>query len=174
MLGLVIVAEERAVDVLGGSGIELGDRILGGKASTRHLTHSLHLLLLIPRPAHTHRLQLCTSHTASTSSSSYPDLHTHTGFNSAPHTQPLPPPPHTQTCTHTRASACLEKVQQRAVRQVSWLTSTSYEDRLLELGLPSLEERRHRAGMCMVHKILQHKGGLNPETWFEMEGDSVW
>jgi hypothetical protein len=57
MLGLVIVAEERAVDVLGGSGIELGDRILGGKASTRHLTHSLHLLLLIPRPAHTHRLQ---------------------------------------------------------------------------------------------------------------------
>ncbi len=47
--------------------------------------------------------------------------------------------------------ACLERVQQRAVRQVSGLTSTSYEDRLLELDLPSLEERRHQADMCMVH-----------------------
>jgi hypothetical protein len=26
--------------------------------------------------------------------------------------------------------------------------------------------------MCMVHKILQYKGGLK-ETWFEMAGDSV-
>jgi hypothetical protein len=25
----------------------------------------------------------------------------------------------------------------------------------------------------MVHKILQRRGGLNPETWFEMAGDSV-
>jgi len=69
--------------------------------------------------------------------------------------------------------ACLEKVQQRAVRQVSGLASTSYEDRLLELNLPSLEERRHQADMCMVHKILQGRGGLNPETWFEMAGDSA-
>ena len=69
--------------------------------------------------------------------------------------------------------ACLEKVQQRAVRQVSGLASTSYEDRLLELNLPSLEERRHQADMCMVHKILQGRGGLNAETWFEMAGDSA-
>ncbi len=25
----------------------------------------------------------------------------------------------------------------------------------------------------MVHKILQRRGGLNPETWFEMAGDSA-
>ncbi len=45
--------------------------------------------------------KLCTSPTASTSSSSYPDLHTHKGFNSAPHPQPQPPPLHTQTYIHT-------------------------------------------------------------------------
>jgi len=64
--------------------------------------------------------------------------------------------------------ACLEKVQQRAVKQISGLTSTDYEERLAELGLPTLEERRHQADMCMVHKILQAKGGLCRETWFEM------
>ncbi len=68
-------------------------------------------------------------------------------------------------------TACLEKVQQRAGRQVSGLTSTSYEDRLLELGLPSLEERRHQADMCMVHRILQRNGGLKPETWFETSAE---
>jgi hypothetical protein len=26
----------------------------------------------------------------------------------------------------------------------------------------------------MVRKILQRKGGLKTETWFEMAGDSVW
>ncbi len=87
--------------------------------------------------------------------------------------------PHLKFSTQARApwteadKTCIEKVQQRAVRQVSGLTSTSYEDRLLELGLPSLEDRRHQADMCMVHKILQRNGGLKPETWFEMAGDSV-
>jgi hypothetical protein len=42
-------------------------------------------------------------------------------------------------------------VQKRAVRQVSGLTSTTYEDKLLELGLPTLEERRQEADMCNVH-----------------------
>ena len=61
------------------------------------------------------------------------------------------------------------KVQQRAVRQGSGLTSTvyeDYEDRLRELSLPTLEERRRQgqADMKMVHKILQGEGGLKPGT----------
>lgn len=68
---------------------------------------------------------------------------------------------------------CLERVQQRAVRQVSGLTSQAYEDRLLELGLLTLEERRHQADMSMVHKILQGKGGLKTGTWFDLAENSV-
>jgi hypothetical protein len=43
----------------------------------------------------------------------------------------------------------------------------------LELGLPTLEERRHQADMCMVHKILHGKGELKADTWFEMAGHGV-
>ena len=69
--------------------------------------------------------------------------------------------------------ACLEKLQQRAVKQVAGLKSKEYEDRLVELGMPTLEERRHQADMCMVHKILHAKGGLQPETWFDLAERSV-
>ncbi len=54
---------------------------------------------------------------------------------------------------------CLEKVQQRAVRMVSGLKSNVYEERLRELNLPTLLERRHQADMAMVHKILQRRAG---------------
>jgi ribonucleases P/MRP protein subunit RPP40 len=63
--------------------------------------------------------------------------------------------------------ACLEKIQQRAVKMVSGLRAVTYVERLRELGLTTLEERRHQADMAMVHKILHGQGGLNPETWFE-------
>jgi ribonuclease P/MRP protein subunit RPP40 len=36
---------------------------------------------------------------------------------------------------------CLEKVQKRAIRMVSGLSSAKYEERLAELGMVSLEER---------------------------------
>ena len=45
----------------------------------------------------------------------------------------------------------MENVQKRAVRMISGLRSELYEDRLKELGLTSLEERRHRADMALVH-----------------------
>ena len=41
----------------------------------------------------------------------------------------------------------LEKVQKRAVKMVSGLKGDNYEDRIKELGLPTLEERRHQADM---------------------------
>ena len=67
--------------------------------------------------------------------------------------------------------AALEKVQRKAVGMVSGLAAKSYEDRLKELGLQSLEERRHQADMLMVSKILHGTGGLKYETWFEMASD---
>ena len=53
----------------------------------------------------------------------------------------------------------LEKVQRRAVGMVSGLKAATYEARVKELGLQSLEERRHQADMCMMHKILRTEDG---------------
>jgi hypothetical protein len=50
---------------------------------------------------------------------------------------------------------------------VSGLKSNVYEERLRELNLPTLLERRHQADMAMVHKILYGRGGLDHTTWFE-------
>ena len=64
----------------------------------------------------------------------------------------------------------MEKVQQRAIKMVSGLRGRTYEERLRELDLTTLEERRHQADMAMVHKIVHRQSGLEPETWFEMAG----
>jgi ribonuclease P/MRP protein subunit RPP40 len=56
---------------------------------------------------------------------------------------------------------------------VSGLQETEYSMRLKELGLATLEERRHRADMQMVHKIMHGESGLEPGKWFERAGDAV-
>ena len=56
---------------------------------------------------------------------------------------------------------------------VSGLKSDDYSERLSELGLPTLEERRHQADMAMVHKILCGRGSLDSSQWFERAADSV-
>jgi hypothetical protein len=66
----------------------------------------------------------------------------------------------------------LEKIQKRAVGMVSGLKANSYEEKLKELGLTSLEERRHQADMLQTYKIIQGKDKVNTGTWFEMAGDS--
>jgi ribonuclease P/MRP protein subunit RPP40 len=54
----------------------------------------------------------------------------------------------------------------RAVRIVWGLQATTYEDRLKELGLTTLEERRHQADMLHTYKIVTGKDMVNSETWF--------
>ena len=66
----------------------------------------------------------------------------------------------------------LEKVQQRAVRQVSGLKGPSYEEKLKELDMCTLEERRHRADMAMVYKILTGKMDIDAREFFEMAATS--
>jgi hypothetical protein len=61
----------------------------------------------------------------------------------------------------------LEKVQRRAVGMVFSLQAKDYEDRLRELGLTTLEERRHQADMAHMYKICTCKDGLNHSDWFE-------
>jgi len=62
---------------------------------------------------------------------------------------------------------CLEKVQRRAVAMVAGLTGRTYEERLEELGMVTLAERRHQLDMLQVYKILNSKDNVKEETWFE-------
>jgi hypothetical protein len=51
---------------------------------------------------------------------------------------------------------------------VNSLSSDKYEEWLVELGMVSLGERRHRADMQQVHKILHGLDKEDKNTWFEM------
>jgi hypothetical protein len=67
---------------------------------------------------------------------------------------------------HQADKETLEKVQKRAVAMVSGLQSRDYEDRLRELKLTTLEERRHQADMLQMYKIASGSGQLDEAGWF--------
>ena len=67
---------------------------------------------------------------------------------------------------------CLERVQKRAVGMISGLRGRTYEDRLKELGIVTLEERRHQMDMLQTYKILNGKEKVDPSWWFTMASDS--
>jgi hypothetical protein len=72
---------------------------------------------------------------------------------------------------HEADKETLEKVQKRAVNMVSGLRGKNYEEKLQELGLQTLEERRIQADMVQVYKILNGKDKVNKDTWFKMMQD---
>ena len=61
---------------------------------------------------------------------------------------------------------CLERIQQRAVKAISGLKGTTYEERLLELGLPSLQDRRREIDMVQTYKIVNKIDSDEPGQWF--------
>ncbi len=67
----------------------------------------------------------------------------------------------------------LEKVQKRAVGMVSGLKGVSYEEKLVELDLTTLKERRHQADMAQVYKIIIGKDNLERDCWFKMAADGA-
>ena len=56
--------------------------------------------------------------------------------------------------------AVIEKVQERAVRMVSGLKGTTYQERLQELSMPSLELRRTHYDMQVSKQRCVHEGAL--------------
>jgi len=64
---------------------------------------------------------------------------------------------------------CLEKVQEKAVKQVTGLTGRTYLERLAELGLTTLEERRAETDMVQTFKILKGIDDVDEKQWFERQ-----
>ena len=67
----------------------------------------------------------------------------------------------------------LERVQRRAVRMVSGLKGKNYEQRLAEIGLDTLQNRRRRADLIQTFKILKGIDKVNPSTWFKTVGNNA-
>ena len=62
----------------------------------------------------------------------------------------------------------LENVQRRAVAMVSGLKSSTYEDKLRELKLDSLEHRRERSDMVQTYKVIHGLDRVDHSKWFNL------
>ena len=62
----------------------------------------------------------------------------------------------------------LEPVQRRSVKAVSNLKGKNYEDRLRELNLETLEERRKRGDLIKAYRVLSGKADVDPNIWFTL------
>ncbi len=62
----------------------------------------------------------------------------------------------------------LEKGQEKAVKMVTGLKAVSYEDRCAELGLETLQVRKERLDMALVHKYI----GKENQTLFRMMSEN--
>ncbi len=60
----------------------------------------------------------------------------------------------------------MEKVQKRAVAMISGLAGRTYKDRLRELGMVMLQERRQQTDMLQVFNFLHGKETVAPSQWF--------
>ena len=70
--------------------------------------------------------------------------------------------------TQTQADInCLEHIQQRTVRLVSGLRSQDYKDRLQELHVLVLKDRRVKTVMITTYKILNGFDRVDSSTWFK-------
>ena len=72
-----------------------------------------------------------------------------------------------------RDKYALEKVQRRAVRMITGLKGKNYEEKLKELGMLSLEDRRIRYDMVQVFKILYKFDDVDSRVWFQTMENSA-
>ena len=67
----------------------------------------------------------------------------------------------------------LERVQRRATRLISEISQLSYEERLQQCRLTTLETRRIRGDQIKVFKIMHGYEGLNKDMFFRIKNDSI-
>ena len=66
----------------------------------------------------------------------------------------------------------VEDVQKRMVKMISGLNGQTYEEKLTEIGLQTLEYRREKADMVQVFKMLKGIDNVDYKNWFEIYGDT--
>ena len=67
----------------------------------------------------------------------------------------------------------LEKVQHRAVNQISGLQGLTYEEKLKNLVILSLRARQIRTDLIQTYKILQGLDNVDSRKWFKTVGNGV-
>jgi len=81
--------------------------------------------------------------------------------------------PHLEYCTqiwsphYSRDKQLLEKVQHRFTRMVPGMKVLPYKERLRQLGLWTIEERRNRADLIEMFKMLKGKSSPTFDSLFE-------
>ena len=66
----------------------------------------------------------------------------------------------------------LEKVQMKAINMISGLVGQTYSEKLVELGIQSLEERRVRFDMVETFKTVHGINKLDKHTFFEFVAET--
>jgi hypothetical protein len=61
----------------------------------------------------------------------------------------------------------LERVQKRAVNMINGLAGKTYEEKLSEIGLETLSERRKEADLVQFFKVMKGHSTVNRQDWFE-------
>ena len=67
----------------------------------------------------------------------------------------------------------IEAVQKRAIRCCFGLVGDSYEDKLQEVGLTTLVDRRRRGDMLETYKIMNEIDDVDYRTWFTKSTSST-
>ena len=83
--------------------------------------------------------------------------------------------PHLEYCTaawsphYGKDKGLLERIQHRFTRMVPGLKHLPYEQRLIQLRLWTLEERRVRADLIEVYKMVNGMSGIRFDSFFEYD-----
>ena len=67
----------------------------------------------------------------------------------------------------------LEKVQERLVRMISDVKGASYEEKLKDAGLTTLEKRRERGDVIQAFKTIKGFSRVEKDKWFTFESESA-
>jgi Reverse transcriptase (RNA-dependent DNA polymerase)/Endonuclease-reverse transcriptase len=65
----------------------------------------------------------------------------------------------------------LERVQKRAVNMITGLTSLTYEEKLKELGIQSLKDRRTEADVVLAYKVVHGKCSVASDCWPKLQNE---
>ena len=72
---------------------------------------------------------------------------------------------------HLSDIECLEKVQKTMVSMIPGLLGATYKEKLVELKLDTLEDRRKRQDLILVYRIISGHDKIDPHSLFQFYGE---